>query len=1013
MKQQTRKIPIKLIKLELEDNTLEEASSRNLEVEETSFIEGEELFSLPCENPLENQWGAALVFGSQWNINGKQRTESTAVNRIEFIDEPNTLGKKPRFLTTMDQGTFNGYRTNCIKKKKKVLGLIELFNKDSITCAMHKDIYKDELSKIDNAAEDFLDYIDNVLTELEANSENDRTTELENMRKLVIDSVKVNKQQVIEQVESVSNSSTSNGASAGAHTAAGVIVDATNHHTTGDTATDNTSLQKLTLKYGNIIEDIEEFGSTIKKVENITDMSDSEVTYFLRRIDSWDMRVKEITTQSRKLQEESVGINDMEVMVNTVMDKLKTLKLNKSNKVTELTEEDESRGLNSLCENKHKSSVVFPEPFKGVLGENVFKFEKEIIAAIKNTQVKRADQVRTLVKYLRGDAKNRVGDHQTSLDAALQVLKDFYGNPNLIWQKCRQDFEREFSGTISSKWGALGSTKRVDAIAKMMEFIRQASHFADEYPQLKDDIYSANTVKLLMKSMPHEEVRMIYLSIDEVTATHQDKIDKIQEILGKLKNCGILAVNELVDDASSNKSNTAPRSKDNNGGSGLSRNPLGINSHTGSVCSVDTRHDCSKSRRCEPNFGLLGCEELYKLSSVEERIQYCRESGCCTNCGIALPYNSKDNTCRRCDYSMPTNRKIVRCNVTWFSSAANRIQRCFRGAPICLQHQSQRNTDPKLLEWLKDRRIKHEMFMLHNKVQKNNNKRGGQNKHSIDLPDDEKVLEMLEREMEKSDFEHGDIEAIPEGENMFMFFLIQGKQGTEPIQVFADSGANFWFALESVTKKLVCIKTHKDPMPITIGGGNVIYSTGEWAAALPMANGLYQAVRGQTMKSLVGQMPRYDLTRTLADVKKQYPNNKQLQGLIIPPVLGGEVEMILGSKYLKIYPETVQVTPTGLTVSISKLRSPTGQNTAVISGPVKFINSVLQSQNARDAFESMKAMLVHARTYKPTLEFFPTNNAVTSFLEHDLDELALSGFEESNSHVVCVSCGLSVTVQSE
>ena len=80
-------------------------------MEETSFIEGEELFSLPCENPLENQWGAALVFGSQWNINGKQRTESTAVNRIEFIDEPNSLGKKPRYLTTMDQGTFNGYRT--------------------------------------------------------------------------------------------------------------------------------------------------------------------------------------------------------------------------------------------------------------------------------------------------------------------------------------------------------------------------------------------------------------------------------------------------------------------------------------------------------------------------------------------------------------------------------------------------------------------------------------------------------------------------------------------------------------------------------------------------------------------------------------------------------------------------------------------------------------------------------------------------------------------------------------
>ena len=91
--------------------------------------------------------------------------------------------------------------------------------------------------------------------------------------------------------------------------------------------------------------------------------------------------------------------------------------------------------MNSLCENKHKSSVVFPEPFKGAFGENIFKFKKEIIAAIKDTQVKKADQVRTLTKYLRGDAKARVGDHQPDLDSAIKVLEDFYGDPNLIWLK--------------------------------------------------------------------------------------------------------------------------------------------------------------------------------------------------------------------------------------------------------------------------------------------------------------------------------------------------------------------------------------------------------------------------------------------------------------------------------------------------------------------------------------------------------------------------------------------------
>ena len=54
--------------------------------------------------------------------------------------------------------------------------------------------------------------------------------------------------------------------------------------------------------------------------------------------------------------------------------------------------------------------------------------------------------------------------------------------------------------------------------------------------------------------------------------------------------------------------------------------------------------------------------------------------------------------------------------------------------------------------------------------------------------------------------------------------------------------------------------------------------------------------------------------------------------------------MILGSKYLKIYPEPVQVTPSGLTVSIFKLRSSNGMKSAVISGPVKLLNQIFETK---------------------------------------------------------------------
>ena len=139
-----------------------------------------------------------------------------------------------------------------------------------------------------------------------------------------------------------------------------------------------------------------------------------------------------------------------------------------------IKEEDSKRGLNSLCENKNRDTVVYPEPFKGNFGDNVYKFRDDIKAAIRDSQVKKADQVKTLLKYLRGDARSRVGDHQPDLETALKTLVDFYGNSNLIWLKCKQDFEQAFKGDPNKSWGELGSTKRVDVIAKVLEFIRQS-----------------------------------------------------------------------------------------------------------------------------------------------------------------------------------------------------------------------------------------------------------------------------------------------------------------------------------------------------------------------------------------------------------------------------------------------------------------------------------------------------------------------------------------------------------
>ena len=474
---------------------------------------------------------------------------------------------------------------------------------------------------------------------------------------------------------------------------------------------------KLTLRHGHILEDINDFQRILSTVKVAADMSDPEVVYYMREAKFWNKKTEDIVASNRKFQEEVLGIVDidLEQKAATLNDKIVILKTVKDNKVTAVSEVDASRGLNSLCESKAKDTVVFPEPFKGLFGENVFKFKEDITAAIKGAQVKNAEQVRTLSTYLRGDAKARVGEHQPDLATALKVLVQFYGNSNIIWIKYKEDFKKIFSGNIYNMWGELGSTQRVDAIARMLEFIRQAKQYAVDYPELKDEIISLSTVKLLTKLMPMEYLQMVCLAVDDTVATPTQQIETMEDILTKLKKCCILAVNQLMEEGTATTKHKVEKERSHTASGTF--DPLGVAQSGGSVCSVDTRHKCHKSSSCQPSWGLLGCSELYKLRSVEERIEYCRISNCCIVCGTAdmSTDEASEGRHKRCDYKQPADRFLTKCTAYGFTKSntgPGKKVNCYFGAALCTDHKSFRNTSQKLLEWLKDKKIRHDMFTM-------------------------------------------------------------------------------------------------------------------------------------------------------------------------------------------------------------------------------------------------------------------------------------------------------------
>ena len=146
---------------------------------------------LPCENPILSSGGVA-VFGRETDPTGKSRSASTSVNRVEFPDlsstlQPQSSASNATVASTMvwEEGAYTGYKLNCHKRKRKVESLIELYDKDSVNSVQDKEIYKEKLSEISTAALAAVEYINELIAELEINNEEDRIKELQAIKKAV------------------------------------------------------------------------------------------------------------------------------------------------------------------------------------------------------------------------------------------------------------------------------------------------------------------------------------------------------------------------------------------------------------------------------------------------------------------------------------------------------------------------------------------------------------------------------------------------------------------------------------------------------------------------------------------------------------------------------------------------------------------------------------------------------------------------------------------------------------
>ena len=252
------------------------------------------------------------------------------------------------------------------------------------------------------------------------------------------------------------------------------------------------------------------------------------------------------------------------------------------------------------------------------------------------------------------------------------------------------------------------------------------------------------------------------------------------------------------------------------------------------------------------------------------------------------------------------------------------------------------------------------------------------------MMDDEELVEFFTADLKRKKVE-SPVLPIPPGEPVFVFCPFQGK--TRTVMTFIDSGANCWLSLDGIPQKeLDSVMLAKGPIPLGVASGMTVNAKAEWASLIPLADNTSQVVRGLTMDMVTGDMPQLNLVPVFESIKAECKAIPAIQDIKVPNIVGGNVDMILGIKYQKIFPEIIHTFPNGLTIFKSKLKPIAPGMLACIGGPVDKLEELCEINGSKSAISYMSCLIQDMKNFRPRMEFFPSSNQnqLTKLIDSDI-----------------------------
>jgi len=139
----------------------------------------------------------------------------------------------------------------------------------------------------------------------------------------------------------------------------------------------------------------------------------------------------------------------------------------------------------------------------------------------------------------------------------------------------------------------------------------------------------------------------------------------------------------------------------------------------------------------------------------------------------------------------------------------------------------------------------------------------------------------------------------------------------------------------------------------------------EWIVKIKLKNNNYQLVQGLTLQNVCAPMPVVSTVRAVDALKSSDPGNKLLQDCCVPPIIGGEVDVILGIRYNNVGPRVIHHLESGLTIYGIDLATHDPSHNAAIGGPHCSLTAMLLNNGGNSKVsQTIKILFTQLSNYK-------------------------------------------------